>query len=584
MMDFNGDELGRIRTFPQLVKYLRDVLGWPIETDQFDDLTFDYEAEELGIDRKNAAKVQEIKQLRPLVTNQPWGIFFVKFEPKRLPVVALRRILGQLVIKKRASAKRAEQAAWQPHDLLFISAYGEGDERQINLAHFSEGSERGDLPTLKVLGWDGDDTKLKLDHVAHELHTKLCWPDDEANINGWRQQWAAAFTLGHREVITTSQRLAVRLADLAADIRRKVNAALAVESEQGPLRKLMHAFQEALIHDLKEDHFAVDFEVEPLRERLREFCDVSVSSKDVATRFNLKTTPNWDLGQSRKAIANEGLKQDLFTRYLFHCFDWRITYYSDYLVTRSRRPVMRHMWGGNLAFITLRQVKGEPWAHAFVSTDISNKFTLSSKSSNVSYHFPLFLAGDDAQHSLALSSEREPNFAPAFLKALSTALNIPQKAPHVLPTGLTPEDIFHYTYAVFHSPGYRSRYGEFLKIDFPRLPLTGDLVLFRALARLGGELVALHLLESLTLDQHVTTFVGSMKSKVDKVTYADNTVWLDKAKTLGFQGVPEDVWNFHIGGYQVCQKWLKDRKGRMLSKEDVEHYHRVVVALSETSA
>ena len=93
------------------MKYLRDELDWPIEADDFEDLTFDYEPEELGID-EDAAKIEEIKQLRPLATNQPWGIFFVKFEPKRLPVVALRRILSQLVFKKRASANKAERAAW----------------------------------------------------------------------------------------------------------------------------------------------------------------------------------------------------------------------------------------------------------------------------------------------------------------------------------------------------------------------------------------------------------------------------------------------------------------------------------------
>jgi hypothetical protein len=115
-----------IKTFASLVKYLRDELEWPIEADSFDDLTFDFAPEELGLDAKTAAKVRDIKQLRPLTTNQPWGIFFVNFEPKRLPVVALRKILGNLVIKKRASANKSERAAWGLHDLLFISAFGEG--------------------------------------------------------------------------------------------------------------------------------------------------------------------------------------------------------------------------------------------------------------------------------------------------------------------------------------------------------------------------------------------------------------------------------------------------------------------------
>ncbi len=151
-----------------------------------------------------------------------------------------------------------------------------------------------------------------------------------------------------------------------------------------------------------------------------------------------------------------------------------------------------------------------------------------------------------------------------------------------LPQGLTPEDIFHYAYAVLHSPGYRSRYAVLLKFEFPRLPLTGNLELFRALAHLGGELVALHLLESPKLDKPRTEFIGGRNPDVEKASWSRNTVWLDKAQTTGFRGVPEAVWNFHIGGYQVCEKWLKDRKGRTLTKDDLAQYHKIVVALSET--
>ena len=205
---------------------------------------------------RTAAKIDEIKQLRPLVTGQPWGIFFVKFEPKRLPVVALRRILGQLVIKKRASARQAGQAAWNLHDLLFISNYGEGDDRQITFAHFSQDEVMGDLPALKVLGWDDADTALHIDHVHQTLKERLHWPEEDSDLEGWRKQWSSAFTLRHGEVITTSKDLSIRLAELATEIRKRVNTVLSVETDKGPLRKLMTAFKEALIHDLSEDDFA----------------------------------------------------------------------------------------------------------------------------------------------------------------------------------------------------------------------------------------------------------------------------------------------------------------------------------------
>ena len=250
------ERLASIRRFDQLVAYLRDELGWPIDSDDFEELTFEYTPEELGIDTKNAAKIQEIKRLRPLVPGQPWGIFFVKFEPKRLPVVALRRILGQVALKKRTSANKSERQAWAADDLLFVSNYGEGDERRIAFAHFSQLRDSHDLPTLKVLGWDNLDTPLHLDAVARELSDHLTWPDDEEDTDAWRERWRDAFKLRHREVITTSKELSERLAELARAIRDRIRTALAIETETGPLTKLMKAFQTALVHDLDEAGFA----------------------------------------------------------------------------------------------------------------------------------------------------------------------------------------------------------------------------------------------------------------------------------------------------------------------------------------
>ncbi|MGA7161989.1 MAG: hypothetical protein WBZ48_13390, partial [Bacteroidota bacterium] len=106
------ERLHAIKTFPSLVKYLRDELDWPIESEDADDITFEYEPEELGLEKEIAVKIKEIKQLRPLTTGQPWGIFYINFEPKRLPVVVLRRILQKLVIKKRASANKSQLRAW----------------------------------------------------------------------------------------------------------------------------------------------------------------------------------------------------------------------------------------------------------------------------------------------------------------------------------------------------------------------------------------------------------------------------------------------------------------------------------------
>jgi predicted helicase len=151
-----------------------------------------------------------------------------------------------------------------------------------------------------------------------------------------------------------------------------------------------------------------------------------------------------------------------------------------------------------------------------------------------------------------------------------------------LTSGFGAEDVLNYVYASLYSCGYRERYSTLIKNSFPRLTLNGNVELFRALARLGGELVALHLLELPKLNEPGIQFIGSRNPEVEKISWSNQTVWIDTAKTTGFTGVPEAVWNFHIGGYQVCEKWLKDRKGRTLSKDDIAHYQKIVVALAET--
>lgn len=242
----------------------------------------------------------------------------------------------------------------------------------------------------------------------------------------------------------------------------------------------------------------------------------------------------------------------------------------------------------NLALVTLR-INGSGDEFVMLATNcLIEKGSLPR--GNYSF-FPLYLYSDSegTQTTLGLHSERRLNFSPPFTHMICAKLGLSAKGLHGQPADLPPEDIFHYAYAVFHSPDYRSRYAEFLKIDFPRLPLTGNLELFRTLAQLGGELTALHLMESPKLDDHITEFIGSNRT-VSKVIYADETVWIDgtstakapKPGTSGFAGVPEDVWNFHIGGYQVCEKWLKDRKGRTLTDDDIAHYHKIIVALSNT--
>jgi len=250
--------LQEIKSLPSLIKYLKDELNWPIESDDVEDVTFVYDAAELGFDTASTAKIEEVRQLRPLTPGQKWGIFWVKFGKKQLPVQMLRRALGNLVVKKRASTKKSDKAAWHMHDLLFISAYGDDSNRHITFAHFSESEDsEKSLPVLKVLGWDEDDTLLHLKDTYKTLLSTLNWDttpikDPEA----WRNHWSSAFKVGHREVINTTKELVVELAHLATVIKKSVLTSIKAETERGPWKRLMLAFQKTLIKDLDDEQFA----------------------------------------------------------------------------------------------------------------------------------------------------------------------------------------------------------------------------------------------------------------------------------------------------------------------------------------
>jgi len=257
MGNLTAADLDRVTNFPQLVSLLRDKLEWPIHGDyDFEDVVFEYEASELGLKKDEVAKIREIHQLRPLVTSQPWGVFFISLEDKALPVTVLRRILKALILNRRGQAKTADRQAWHLNDLIFAASFGKSGARELAFIHFSDGKAAGDLPVMKVLGWNARDTVLKHEYVAATLRDKLSWPDDPDYPEAWRAAWASAFELRLNETIRTSKDLAVRLAELASDIRARVNQLLRAEDDAGPMRTMLAAFRKNLIHDLDEDGFA----------------------------------------------------------------------------------------------------------------------------------------------------------------------------------------------------------------------------------------------------------------------------------------------------------------------------------------
>jgi hypothetical protein len=163
---------------------------------------FEYESSELGIDDANAVRIDKILRFRAFDVKQPWSVFYIQFATGSLPIVVMRRILSHLVVKRQ---QRSDQQSWQMHDLLFITNFGESDDRQISFAHFTQSADGKSMPTLKVLGWDGDDTKLRIDDVERRLTTYLEYPHDD--VAHWPQRWANAFTLRPKEVYQDLQRV-----------------------------------------------------------------------------------------------------------------------------------------------------------------------------------------------------------------------------------------------------------------------------------------------------------------------------------------------------------------------------------------
>ena len=254
---------------------------------------------------------------------------------------------------------------------------------------------------------------------------------------------------------------------------------------------------------------------------------------------------------------------------------------------------MKHMLAGhNLAIAIPRSVEiGRGFEHVFCSRLLIQHHTVSLK--EVNYLFPTYLHPNKAEERTKLYEKdfTEPNINPEFLQEMEKTLGLRKldNGSGDLRTTFGPEDLVAYAYALLHSSGYRKRYNQFLRADFPRIPLTTSKDTFASLTGKGRELLLLHLLESLEVVRFITRYEQPGDHVVEKVSYVEpnsaagiksGRVYINSKQY--FEGVPKEVWEFHIGGYQVCEKWLKDRKGRKLSSDDIDHYQKIVVALSET--
>ncbi|MDP1809211.1 MAG: type ISP restriction/modification enzyme, partial [Actinomycetota bacterium] len=329
------------------------------------------------------------------------------------------------------------------------------------------------------------------------------------------------------------------------------------------------------------DHFVIDFDRAELERRIRMFRDKILPDESIGSGFNLKNKPNWRLHDARESVRHDTQWDQAFVNILYRPFDARQIYYHDAVIERSRRAVMRHMLKNNLGLSLVRRPEIGQFEHVFCTEQPITHHSVSLK--EVNYLFPLYLyeAEKSARRGpittmmlfepAAVYGARRPNLSEKVVETL-TATYGRQPAP---------EEIFYYIYGVLYSPAYRTKYAEFLRSDFARIPLTSDVEVFQAVGKLGQRLVELHLVKSKELSSPTTKFRGSGDNLVEKPIFqSSGRIYINEAQY--FDGVAEEEWKYQIGGYQVLEKWLKDRKGRRLSADDIRHYCRTATAIKRT--
>lgn len=329
------------------------------------------------------------------------------------------------------------------------------------------------------------------------------------------------------------------------------------------------------------DSFVIDFESRILGQRINEFCDKKFDDNSFQTKYKLKENYQWKVYEQRRMVPE--FSENYIRPISYRPFDERFVYFQENLVFRMREEIMNNFNKNNFALCLVKLGRNSDYHNYFITKNITDK-GISSSLDNANI-FPLYLY---PQTSLVGDSERIPNLNMEIVAKIAEKINhafVPvENLVCDLEAGVdgsfSPLDILDYIYAVLHSPSYREKYKEFLKIDFPRVPYPKDVDSFWKLVELGREIREIHLLESPVVEQYITQYPEDGDNVVDKPVYKDGKVYINP--TQYFAGVPEVAWNFYIGGYQPAQKWLKDRKGRALDFEDILHYQKIIVALAET--
>lgn len=301
---------------------------------------------------------------------------------------------------------------------------------------------------------------------------------------------------------------------------------------------------------------------------------INLSTEEFRIKYNTgKDSRDWSVIRAQEDVR-ENINKTIISEYAYRPFDQKFIVYTgktNGIVAWPRyRSFACMLHPQNLSLLTTRQYSTGTFNHVFVAASLSDKCTLSSQTKETSYIFPLYNVG-----SADSIFKKENRFIPNF--NIQTQKKIEKK----LGEKIEPQELFDYIYAVLHSPSYRERYKEFLKIDFPRIPYPTDTLRYHSLADKGRELRELHLMTHSTNWSVATNYPAAGNNQIEEYRRTeDGKVHINN--TQYFDGVSETAWNFYIGGYQPAQKWLKDRKNQTLSFDDIRHYEEIIHALDNT--
>lgn len=339
------------------------------------------------------------------------------------------------------------------------------------------------------------------------------------------------------------------------------------------------------------DHFAYDLIINDLVKRISDYKNEKISDEKIIEKYDLKETSSFNIKKSRNVINQLKEDEKFYQVCQYRPFDYRFLFFNDAIIDRPRKEIMLNIQESNIALISGRagQVVGNgEWNLSFITEKIADV--------NLFYRggavlFPLYILrnGTEAMFFKANKNDvnvfhrrsskvtnqyfKEENYSPDFRNFIDMHFNFT----------FSPEEIFGYIYAILHSTEYRKKYSEFLKIDFPRIPFTEDNNIFEKLSALGSELIAIHLLNTVT-DYKYGEFIGKGNNIVDKPNYInvkkEGKLYINSNQY--FNDVPEQIYNFYVGGYQVLDKFLKDRKGKELSTDEVETLEKVIKAIAFT--